>query len=99
MNVYILDENHEPVPCESDAEWGMWMCGRNKIVEQSQVGEIKVSTVFLGMDHSFSGGDPTFFETMIFGGPLDQNMWRYRTWEEAVTGHAEALKLVGGEKG
>jgi hypothetical protein len=51
-----------------------------------------VSTVFLGLDHNFSGkGDPLLFETMIFGGPLDEHQRRYATWDQAERGHAEAV--------
>lgn len=51
-----------------------------------------VSTVFLGLDHNFSGrGDPVLFETMIFGGALDDGRWRYCTWADAERGHAEAV--------
>ena len=28
---------------------------------------------------------------MIFGGPLDQQMWRYSTWDDAETGHKMAV--------
>jgi hypothetical protein len=50
-----------------------------------------VSTVFLGIDHSFGRGDPVLFETMIFGGPLDGYQWRYCTYAEAEHGHADAV--------
>lgn len=51
-----------------------------------------VSTVFLGLDHRFGGGgDPILFETMIFGGPLDGQQWRYATYDQAERGHAEAV--------
>lgn len=49
-----------------------------------------VSTVWLGVDHSFGDeGPPLIFETMVFGDDvkdLDGN--RYATWNEAVAGHA-----------
>lgn len=50
-----------------------------------------VSTVFLGLDHNFSGGEPILFETMIFGGPLDGAQWRYHTYDQAERGHADAV--------
>jgi hypothetical protein len=50
-----------------------------------------VSTVFLGLDHQWGEGDPILFETMIFGGPLDQEMWRYETWDQAERGHEDAV--------
>ena len=53
-----------------------------------------VSTVFLGMDHSFDGGTPVLFETMIFGGEYDQFQERYCTWDEAEEGHKVACELV-----
>ena len=33
-----------------------------------------VSTVFLGLDHSFTSGPPQLYETMVFGGPDDQEI-------------------------
>jgi hypothetical protein len=38
-----------------------------------------------------------FFETMIFGGPLDQYQARVPTWEQALEQHEEAkLQAVAG---
>lgn len=48
----------------------------------------RVSTVFLQLDHNWDpDGKPVLFETMIFGGPQDLDMWRYHTWQEAKEGH------------
>lgn len=68
----------------------------NKIVAQSSVGDVKVSTVWLGLNHRFGDGPPLIFETMIFGGDLDQEQWRYSTEEEAMDGHRAAMSLVEG---
>lgn len=57
---------------------------------------VSVSTVFLGMDHSFGGGPPLLFETMIFGGNHDRYHERYSTWAEAEAGHEKALRLARG---
>ena len=57
--------------------------------------EIKVSTVFLGIDHGFSRtGPPIIFETMVFGGLLDQAMARYATIAEARAGHTAMVDRV-----
>lgn len=48
----------------------------------------RISTVFLGLDHSWNGGPPVVFETMVFGGPLDEEQDRYCTRAEAEAGHA-----------
>jgi hypothetical protein len=55
---------------------------------------VKVSTVWLGLDHNFMGGRPKIFETMIFGGKLHLECWRYSTEEEALAGHDDAVKLL-----
>ena len=55
----------------------------------------KRSSVFLGLDHNFmEKGPPIVFETMVFGGPFNHTMWRYATWDEAVKGHEELVKMV-----
>lgn len=57
--------------------------------------EVRVSTVFLGIDHNYSDrGPPLLFETMIFGGPHNDYQERYATWDEAERGHAKAVALV-----
>lgn len=55
--------------------------------------ETDVSTVFLGMDHSFGEGPPVLYETMVFpaGTVDDRDCRRYRTRAEAVAGHAEMV--------
>ena len=54
----------------------------------------RVSTVWLGLDHSFGGGKPLIFETMVFKGKgnSDLDMERYSTLEEAVKGHKRIVK-------
>jgi len=49
--------------------------------------EVRVSTVFLGIDHGFGEGPPVLFETMVFGGEFDQEQERYCTWDQAEKGH------------
>ncbi len=49
-----------------------------------------VSTVYIGMDHSFGDGPPLIFETMVFGGD-DEIQVRYSTKEEALAGHREVV--------
>ena len=63
----------------------------------TEIGDVKVSTVFLGVGHSFGGGAPVLFETMIFGGEHDEYQKRYHTLEEAMIGHEKAVSLAKGE--
>lgn len=69
-----------------------------KIVEQTQDGDVLVSTVWLGLDHSFPLPGhpriPIIFETMIFGGSEDGFQERYATEEQARKGHRNAVWLA-----
>lgn len=51
-----------------------------------------VSTVFLGINHAFSGGPPIVFETMVFSKGGDGDCHRYATWEEAEEGHEKVCR-------
>lgn len=54
-----------------------------------------VSTVFLGLDHSFGDqGAPVLFETLVFEGPLHGEMERYHTAAEARAGHRRMARRV-----
>lgn len=57
-------------------------------------GSVTVSTVWLGLDHQYGDGPPLIFETMIFGGEHDGYQERYSTKEQALAGHAKAVKMV-----
>lgn len=89
---------HEPVPCVDVLEWARWYesCDRQVALWQRVWRRpVRVSTVFLGIDHNFGGeGLPILFETMVFGGPLDQEQVRYSTWNEAEAGHKAIVKRV-----
>ena len=100
MLSYILD-GHTPIPEADIRKWGRWFATAERHVARDKIGEADVSTVFLGLDHNFTGGgSPVLFETMIFGGPLHESQWRYCTWEEAEIGHQAACALArSGEPG
>lgn len=89
---YILD-GKTPVQVSGVQEWAT-NYERNNSVARDTFGKVLVSTVFLGLDHSWDGGKPLLFETMIFGGKHDQYQTRCSTWDEAIIQHEEACKLV-----
>lgn len=94
MDNYILVDRI-PVPCENLIEFGEWFQDANRHVGDTHVGEAWISTVFLGMDHSFTRSEhPILFETMIFGGKYDEFQRRYHTWNEAEKGHWEIYEVV-----
>ena len=95
---WILDADHKPIRV-GIVEWGKFFKSTDsRIVAQDQIGDAKVSTVFLGIDHGWGDGAPVLFETMVFGGPHDQETWRCCTWKQAEAQHEEACSLVRGGK-
>lgn len=94
MMYYYLDNNHNPVPTDDTKK----AFEGDRRVSLNYIGDVKISTVFLGMEHGYVEGKPIIFETMIFGGEYDEYQARYCTWNEALEGHERAVKLVKGEK-
>lgn len=71
MDCYIL-QGKTVVPAADLDEWGQWFETTNRVVAQTRVANgVEVSTVFLGRDHAFGGGEPLLFETLIFGGKVN----------------------------
>jgi len=56
--------------------------------------DVRVSTVWLGLDHSFLPGQHLYWETMVFGGDHDQDQWRYGSREEALDDHERIVSAV-----
>jgi hypothetical protein len=86
----MLDDAGEPVPTNDVEVWGRWFqVPANRIVAQNlDEHGAGVSTVFLGLDHDFTGtGPPVLWETLVFGGPLDGTMERYTSRADALAGH------------
>lgn len=88
---YILD-GHETKQCDDILTWGKWFSKAKRHVGDKRIGKVRVSTVFLGIDHSFDEGHPLLFETMVFGGINNQDCTRYSTWDEAKKGHVKIVK-------
>ncbi len=84
---YIL-KGKCPVEEPDFIKWALWFEKADVVVKQTVIDDdISVSTVFLGIEHQFGDGRALLFETMIFGGDQDGDIWRYSTWDEAKTGH------------
>ena len=97
-DIYIL-KGKEPVKCNDIYEWGKWIEKVNRHVGDYKRRGVRVSTVFLGLDHRYYGkGKPILFETIVFGGKLDGEQERYCTWKEAESGHREMIERIKKEK-
>lgn len=97
---YIL-VNKKPVEVIDLLKWARMTESSNRRIALTEIGDIKISTVFLGMDFSFIPASmrnekikPLLFETMIFGGKLDKEMERYCTYGQAERGHKRWVKKV-----
>jgi len=92
---YILDSDNNPITATME-EWSKFNGDRcTKRVAFDENDDVRVSTVFLGMNHNWGEGPPILFETMIFGGDHDEYQWRYVTWDEAIAGHKSACLVAG----
>lgn len=101
---WIIGEDGEPKAVDV-LVWGAWFQeaseNGSRIVALDNFGPLgEVSTVFLGLDHSFSRlpGDedhrPVLWESMIFGGPLCEEQDRYASKDDALKGHARMVKRL-----
>lgn len=96
MKWYKLNEDHttEPYP-EGEYPLNGEFTSRSKHVGDETIDGQRVSTVFLHLDHNWDPeGQPVLFETMIFGGEYDEEMWRYCTWNEAKEGHDKIVHCL-----
>lgn len=91
-NKYILD-GKTVIPADL-MTWAKWFETADRGVAQDVIGEVRISTVCLGINHRWDDGPPLIFETMIFDGEHHQYQTRSSTWDEAEAQHAEAVALV-----
>lgn len=92
--LYRTDAEGQPVPEPDTMKWGTWFETANRVVAKTKTKDAEVSTVFLGVDHSFGVGPPILWETMVFGGPLDQDQDRYTSLADARKGHEDMVARV-----
>jgi len=98
---YILDNNHKPV-ISTGMESSEWMDNNpnRKTVGYDELkdlhgDDVRVSTVFLGLNHSWNSKELVLWETMIFGGIHDQGYQeRYSSYEDALEGHQKAINFI-----
>ena len=72
--------------------WGKFFESKDRIVKQETLSNgLRVSTVFLGIDHNFGEGEPLLFESMVFGAD-EEIQERYSTYEQAEEGHKKLVE-------
>jgi hypothetical protein len=100
--------NRQGEPIHDLFEWARLFEDRDyKVVQQTTInppdgGRYFISTVWMGVDHSWGSGPPVIFETMVFidepgaedHSSLDHYMDRYSTEAEAIAGHRNVVGMV-----
>lgn len=94
MSRYYILDGDQIRGTEDLFEWGWWCETANRQIACDEIASVRISTVFLGINHRFGPGEPILFETMILGGAEDGYQERYTTKELALAGHQNAIKLV-----
>lgn len=95
MDVYYLDKDGIAIRVPKGKEIDYAMDMENKWQIETRVNHVRVSTVFLAIDHRHGNdGPPILFETMVFGGEHDEYQMRYSNMAEAKIGHAKAVTMV-----
>jgi hypothetical protein len=95
---YTLNDRGFPVKStmEDCAKW-MKENEKQKAVAKTTIGGADISTVFLGLDHSWDGGKPLLWETMVFSNEInDQYQERYTSIRNAIIGHSKIVEAVLG---
>jgi len=97
--LYVLDSDGRPVREPDIAKWGRWRATHDCQVARSEIGDITVSTVFLGLDHRhFGDGPPVLWETMVFGLPDYEAghgpQWRHVSRDLAETRHLAVVDAI-----
>lgn len=96
---FVLTEDRSVIPVSAD-EWAEWfeVAGERRQVAKTMVPPgTSVSTVFLGLNHSWAEGPPLIFETMAFdehgdiAAELIVDQRRCSTWDEALDQHERAV--------
>lgn len=100
--------NRQGEPIHDTFEWARLFEDRNyRVVQQTEItppsgGRYLISTVWLGIDHSWRAGPPIIFETMVFvdeawsedDSQIDEYQDRYSTEAEAIDGHRNVVGMV-----
>lgn len=93
--LHYLEIGGELLPMDDHDLWCESHYAADNRVARTDIGEVTVSTVFLGLNLSFEPGPPLIYETLIVGpegyAPPRIDEYRYFTREEARKGHEKVV--------
>lgn len=98
---FVLGDRHVPVEVGVD-EWLEWSLNGGGELAEDTVGEMSVTTQFIGFDVGEDPANPKMFETVVYGEALEPNGEVFTldmhklaaTYEEAMQNHAIGLQIV-----
>lgn len=90
---YILDSDGNPVKEPNLLKWAEWYETADRDVAKDTIGDVVVSTYFLGLDFSLGVGPLQLYETTVCGAENDSGC-RYENRVEALAGHDVILHSV-----
>lgn len=93
----ILNEDRSLTYTDDHMLWAKNFDNPNRSLKQDTINGMRVSTVFLGLNHEYGEGRPKWFETMIFGGS-EEYCERCETWQEALKMHEVAVEWAKDQK-
>lgn len=106
--VYYILVDKKVVEVKDVLEWAKFFGSPDRFLKNDFFPNgVRVSTIFLGIDHNFGDGPPLFFETMVFdinkktkysslGESIDTD--RYSTYDQALAGHEAMVAKYGGRQ-
>lgn len=97
MTTDYFDRDGKPIPDDyynTEKHGRKYKSSTERRVARTVVGDITVSTVWLGLDHDYLTGVPVIFETMTFGEPWENEMERYSTELDAMRGHLRVVERL-----
>ena len=79
-------------------KWAKCFETADRKVAETEIDKLRVSTVFLGLNHNFGEGPPILWETMVFG-PVQDACYCYTrrcagTREQAEAMHQDVITQV-----
>lgn len=91
---YLINKHGFAVHTNDLAAWcDNFAKTRNKFHLDTPIGENRLSTVFLGLDHSFGGGPAILWESMLLSPEGDEiGCWRFQYKREAYEFHRERVR-------
>ncbi|MBI2481183.1 MAG: hypothetical protein HYV60_21855 [Planctomycetia bacterium] len=91
--MYYIMQNMKPRPAQF-FEYAAWYETHDRTIDRTRIGDVLVSTVFRGIDHSDGYGPPLLFETRVSGRAFDGESRWYATLGEAKRGHHDIVAAV-----